>query len=222
LYLLLCAALWSAVVVFFEGIILGYATAKPGDSCPTPKRGTPATVVNCFIFQNAFDVSPINTSFPTLCNSSMSLPSVGYSAACFTWIYANVQVVDVIEELGICAGIVALFGSFVAVMSYLCQAHRWRFLFDHIAVLSVVAIPVLLYSGGDLPFMTYILLGSLTFSILITEYLLHYVPLLTWLCFGNRIFRCIQYRRKSNIPRRAGKVEPVMVTGRPDTGPIFE
>jgi hypothetical protein len=164
---------------FFEGIILGYATAKPGDSCPTPKRGTPATVVNCFIFQNAFDVLPINTSFPTPCNSSMSLPSVGSWAACFTWIYADVQVVDVIEELGICAGIVALFGSFVAVMSYLCQTHRWRFLFDHIAALAVAAIPLLIYARGDIPFMTYILLGSLAFSILITEYLLHYVPLLT-------------------------------------------
>jgi hypothetical protein len=205
LYFLLCASLWCAAVVFFEGIILGYATANNGDSCPTPKRGTPSTTVDCFIFQNAFDRDPTNTSYPTQCNSSMSITFNGYSAACFAWIYADVEVIDVIEELGICAGIVALLGSLVAVMGYLCRKHRWRFLFDIAAVLAIAAIPVLIYRKGDIPFMTYILLASLSAAIAITEYLLHYVPLLTWLCLVNSIFGCIKYRGK---PYASRKVSP--------------
>ncbi len=201
-YLLLCASLWCAAVVFFEEIILGYATANSGNSCPTPKRGTPSTIVDCFIFKNAFDVNPINTSFPTQCNSSMSIIFTGYSASCFAWIYANVEVADVIEELGICAGIVALLGSVVAIMGYLCRKHRWRIIFDMIAVSAVAAIPSLIYRKGDVPFMTHILLGSLCAVIAITQYLLHYVPFLTWLCLLNRIFRCIKYRNKSNTSIR--------------------
>jgi hypothetical protein len=196
-YLLLCAFLWCAAVVFFEGIVLGYATVKSGDSCPTPKKGNPATVVDCFIFQNAFDTSPINKTFPTQCNSSMIMSFSGFSASCFAWIYADVEVIDVIEELGICAGIVALLGSVVAVMSYLCRQHRWRLVFDTLAASSIAAIPILLYQDGDVPFMTYILLVSFFVAIAITEYLMHYVPLLTGLCLVNRIFRCIQYRKRT-------------------------
>jgi hypothetical protein len=199
IYLLLCSFLWCGAVVCFEGIVLGYATAQSGDSCPTPKRGTPATVVDCFIFQNAFETTPINTTYATRCNASMTITFTGSSASCFAWIYADVDVVDVIEELGICAGIVALLGSCVAVMSYLCRKHRWRFAFDTIAVLAVLAIPILVYRKGKIPFMTYILLGTLAGAIAMTEYILGYVPFITGICLGNRIFSCIKYRYKPNI-----------------------
>jgi hypothetical protein len=128
----------------------------------------------------------------------MSITFNGHSASCFAWIYADVEVVDVIEELGICAGIVALLGSVVAIMSYLCLNHRWRLIFDIVAILAIAAIPVLIYRKGDVPFMTYILLGSLCAVIAITEYLLHFVPFLTWLCLANRFFRCIMCCGKSS------------------------
>jgi hypothetical protein len=154
--------------------------------------------VDCFIFQLIRDISPINNSFPTQCNSTVALSFSGVRADCFTWVYAQVGVVDVIEELGICTGIVALLGTFVAVISYLCQHHRWRLLSDITACLAVAAIPFLVYRDGSVPFLTYILLGSLSGIIIVTEYLLGYVPLLAWLCLTRQICGC-----------EANKVTPV-------------
>jgi hypothetical protein len=55
---------------------------------------------------------------------------------------------------------------------------------------------VLNYTKGDVPFITYILLGSLCAAVAITEYLLDYVPFLTGLCLANTIFGCIKHRRE--------------------------
>jgi predicted membrane channel-forming protein YqfA (hemolysin III family) len=103
-----------------------------------------------------------------------------------------VEVGDVIEMLGICAGIIASLGTVVVILYYLCRQHRWRFIFDIIACLAVAAIPVLIYRNGNVPFITYILLGSLCGIIIITEYLLNYIPLLTWLCLAIGVYKYIK------------------------------
>lgn len=48
MYLILTAAVWCAVLVFFEDVILAYTNKKGGDSCPVPQYGTAKTVVDCF------------------------------------------------------------------------------------------------------------------------------------------------------------------------------
>jgi hypothetical protein len=191
-YFLLSTCVWCASIAFFEGVILGYATAGNGDICPVPKRGTAATEVYCFVYKNSFDPAPENRSFPVQCNRSMVVHIDGNWAGCFAWIYADVEVVDVLEELGICAGIIAFFGSTVAIISYLCRDHSWRLFFDILACLAIAAIPILIQDRGDVPFLTYILLGSLCISIIVTQYLRKCVPGSTWFCLGNRIFRCIK------------------------------
>jgi hypothetical protein len=83
IYLILCACVWCASLAFFEGVILAYASVKTGDSCPIPKRGTPATIVDCFIFATLFDTSPINKTFSTQCNGTVQLSFNGDRAGCF-------------------------------------------------------------------------------------------------------------------------------------------
>ncbi len=184
IYLLLCGCIWCASVAFFQAVILSYESVSNGNTdCPTPKYGTSATVVDCFIFANTFEASPINKTSSIQCNGTTQLSFSGFRAACFAWIYDDVEVTDVIEELGICAGIIAMLGTVVIILYYLCRDHRWRFFFDILASLAVAAIPVLLYRKGNVPFIAYILLGTLCGTIIITEYLLKYVPLCTWLCF---------------------------------------
>jgi hypothetical protein len=193
IYLLLCGCTWCASIAFFEAVILSYAVVSNGNTdCPIPKYGTSATVMDCFAFQNAFNVTPINTTFSIQCNGTAPLLFNGFQAGCFAWIYSNVEAVDVIEELGICTGIIAMLGTVVIILSYLCRDHKWRFLFDILVCCGVVAIPVLLYQKGNIPFIAYILLGTLCGVIIITEYLLGCVPLLTWLCLLNRVCKCIK------------------------------
>jgi hypothetical protein len=196
IYFLLTLCIWCAFTAFFEGVILGYAVAGENDSCPAPKRATDGTVVECFIYQNSFDHSPQNKTFPIACNRTMKLTFSGSWVGCFAWIYLDVAVEDVIEELGICTGIIAFFGSIIAIISYLCRKHRWRLIFDILACLAVAAIPVLIYKRGNVPLLTYILLLSLSISIIITECLLNIPPLLTWLCLAKRIIGCVKYRIK--------------------------
>jgi hypothetical protein len=205
IYLLLCACFWCGSIAFFEAIILAYASVNSGDSCPVPKKGTPSTVVECFIYQNRFDTSPINTNSPTQCNGTTALSFSGFRAGCFAWVYANVEVGDVIEELGICAGIIASLGTVVVILYYLCRKHRWRLLFDNVACMSIAAIPILFYREGNLPFITFILLGSLCAVIIITEYLLNYVPLLTSLCLLTAAY---QWIKTCGNPNKRSQVRP--------------
>ncbi len=102
------------------------------------------------------------------------------------------EVVDVIEQLGICSGIIAFIDITVAIMGYLCRKHRWCLIFDILACLAIVAIPILIEKRGGVAFLTYILLISLSSTITITEYLLGYVPLLTGLCIAETVYQHIK------------------------------
>ncbi len=183
IYLLLCGCIWCASVAFFEAVILSYGFVSKGDTnCPTPKYGTSATVMDCFIFQNVFDTTPINKTSSIQCNGTVQLSFSGFQAGCFAWIYNDVDTIDVIEELGICAGIIAMLGTVVIILCYLCRDHRWRLFFEIVVCCAIAAIPTLLYTRGNIPFIAYILLGTLCGVIIITEYILEYAPLFTWLC----------------------------------------
>lgn len=198
-YLLLCTCVWSAAIAFFEAVILSYVIVSNGDTaCPIPKRATKATQVDCFSYKNSFDSTPANKTFPIPCNSTMPLLFTGSWAGCYAWIYADVEVVDVIEELGICSGIIAFIGSTVTIMSYLCRHHQWRLIYDILACSAIAAIPILIQKDGSVPFLTYVLLLSLFLSICITQYLLDFVPLLTGICVVNMIYTRIKKCFKSN------------------------
>jgi len=200
-YLLLCTCVWCAFIAFFESVILSYTPVGKGDNCPIPKRGTAATV-DCFIYQYQFDRTPTNKTFPIQCNSTTPLVFSGDWAGCFALIYADVDVVDVIEELGICSGIIAFFGSSVSIISFLSKRHHWRLFFDTLVILAIAAIPILIQYEGNNPLLTYTLLLSLCISIMITEYLLGYVPLLTGLCLAIAVYKCIKSCVNSNTQSR--------------------
>jgi hypothetical protein len=198
IYLLICGCIWCASIAFFEAIILSYTIVSNGDTtCPTPKYGSSASALDCFVFQNAWDLSPINKTSSIQCNSTTQLSFSGFQAACFVWIYSDVEATDVIEELGICAGIIAMLGTVVIILCYLCRRHRWRVLFDILVCLAVAGIPILLSKKGYIPFIAYILLGTLCGVIIITEYLLECVPLCTWLCLVIRACTSIKNYFKS-------------------------
>jgi hypothetical protein len=203
-YSLICTCVWCAFVAFFEAVILGYAIVMNGNTaCPVPKRASDTTIVDCFSYNNAFDTTPANKTFPSQCNGTSRLTFTGAWAGCYAWIYADVAVVDVIEQLGICSGIIAFIGSTVAIMSYLCRQHGWRLFFDIVAYLAIAAIPILINYDGSVPFLTYSLLISLFISIAITEYLLGCIPLLTEICIAHmaykRIRKCIKSVTQSTV-----------------------
>jgi hypothetical protein len=196
-YLLLCTCVWGASVAFFEAVILGYAVISSDDTtCPIPGRATKGAQVDCFIYKNSFDSTP-NKTFPISCNITTPLVFHGSWAGCYAWIYADVEVVDVIEELGICSGIIAFIGSNVTIMSYLCRHHRWRLIYDILACLAIAAAPILIRYDGTVPFLTYVLLASLLISICITQYLLGKVPLLTGICVAHMVYKGIRNCFKS-------------------------
>ncbi|CAF1361865.1 unnamed protein product [Rotaria sordida] len=197
-YILLCLCIWCGSLAFFEGVILGYATAGKGDDCPIPKRAASTTVMDCFVYEERFDASPRNKTFSVQCNETTKVLFNGSWAGCFAWIHTDVEVVEVIDALGICTGIIAFIGSAVAIISYLCQQHRWRLIFDILACVAAAFIPWFISTMGHLPFLTYILMGSLISVIMTTQYLLGFVPFLTWLCLAREACRSIKKWRESN------------------------
>jgi hypothetical protein len=198
-YSLLCISVWCASVAFFEANILNYSVVENGDTkCPTPRRATAAAEVYCFAHTNSFDSTPANRSFPNVCNGTSRLTFVGDWAGCYAWVLMNVEVVDVIEELGICSGIIAFLGGTVTIMSFLCRQHRWRIIYDTLACLSIASIPILIKYQGAVPFLTYVLLVSLFCIIHITQFLLGFVPLLTVICVINMAFKSIKDCFKPN------------------------
>ncbi|CAF3431750.1 unnamed protein product [Rotaria socialis] len=106
IYILLILCAWCAAIAFFEGTILAYAPASDGDTCPVPQKVAITSTMDCFIFANPWDSNPINMSYLIKCNESMVLKIGDFGARCFGWIYNDVKVVDVLEELGSCAGII--------------------------------------------------------------------------------------------------------------------
>lgn len=197
-YGLLCTTVWCAAISFFEGVIMAYATAGDGDRCPIPKRGTDAMVMDCFIYEHSFDPSPVNRRFPEKCNFTTPLSFNGNWAGCFGWIYNDVEVVEVIDALGVCTGIVAFIGGAAVLIGFLCQKHRWRLVFDITATLLIPgAIYPLIRFRGHVPFLTYVLLTSLAHIIVTTEYFLKRVPLSTILCTVKMVYKYTKYRLRS-------------------------
>ena len=110
--------------------------------------------------------------------------------------YVDVEVVEVIDALGICTGIVAFIGCAAALIGFLCQKHRWRLFFDILAYLIPGTIYPLIRFRGHVPFLTYILLVSLAHIIITTEYFLKRAPLLTIICVIRMNWKYMKYRVK--------------------------
>ncbi|CAF1189558.1 unnamed protein product [Adineta ricciae] len=190
IYMVLCLSIWCAAIAFFEGIVMGYAPVGKDGDCPIPKKGTYDITMDCFVYKNKFDSVPISTTLSIPCNHTFPVQYNGeWSwAACYAWISPNVEVVDAIDALGTCTGITAFIGTAAIIINFLCRYHLWRFIFEIVVVLSLLAIPVLIKYNGHVPFLTYTLFAALIGNIMTVEYHHEFVPLLTICCIAKCCF----------------------------------
>ena len=101
-----------ALMALLEGCILGSAGLYPGDPCPDDP-------LTCFVFDNTTIVVPLFAFDCTPGNTSM-LPSNASTAWCYGWIIRRNTVSRVINQIGICGGILGVLGT---VFAFMFEAH---------------------------------------------------------------------------------------------------
>ncbi|CAF1075092.1 unnamed protein product [Rotaria sordida] len=101
-----------ALMALFEGCILASAGLYPGDECPSDP-------MTCFVFDNSSSI-PTASSFNCTPNVIPTMPINGTNAWCYGWVIKRNTVSRVINQIGVCGGILAVIGTLFA---FMFQAH---------------------------------------------------------------------------------------------------
>lgn len=93
----------ATILAFGEGCILASTTAYQDRPCP------PQGDMECFYGPNA-------TYFQCTVQRNISLPGSLLFATCFRWVAPNLGVSDVLDQIGVCTGLLAALGAFAEVL----------------------------------------------------------------------------------------------------------
>lgn len=112
----LCGLLLGLMVlIIFDSCILGNSQLKPGDECPSYP-------MDCFIFPTKTN-STVVQSFQCVpkdtANFSLSYPE-GH-VICYGWIIGRQTTKNVLDQIGICAGLLGLFATIILLFSYIMK-----------------------------------------------------------------------------------------------------
>lgn len=120
-----------ALMVLFEGCILASAGLYPGDSCPDDP-------MTCFVFDNTTTSGPVS-AFDCAPGNISLIPSNASNAWCYGWVVKRNTVSRVINQIGICGGIIGVLGTLFA---FMFQAHMIISLVA--AIIAIIMFPVMI------------------------------------------------------------------------------
>ena len=104
----------TTILAFGEGCILASITAYQSGPCP------PQGEMECFYGSNA-------TYFQCTVEEVINLPPSILSATCFRWVAPHLDVSDVLNQIGVCTGLLTALGSFAEVfLRLLLYVHQQR------------------------------------------------------------------------------------------------
>ena len=146
-------------VLVFQGCILGNVRITPDDPCPTEYP------YDCFVF-NGTSRDPL-TQDPTFrCDpkNTTQFPAglINGTALCFGWIIRLQTTDNVLNQLGVCTGLLGLFTAILALIAFLGKSFLTLILCVIFIVCCVVAIALLLAFKWSYSPLTYavLLLGA--------------------------------------------------------------
>ena len=122
-----------ALMVLFEGCVLASASIKNGDQCPDDP-------VTCFVFDNTSHSGPVS-DFECVPGNTSIVSSNATGVWCYGWIVRRNTVSRVINQIGICGGIIGVFGTLFA---FMYQAHAAVAIIILILAILMVIVMVIL------------------------------------------------------------------------------
>ena len=152
---LLCGVLLGLMaVLIFDGCILGNAPLESGDDCPSYP-------MDCFLFPTR-DNATIVQSFRCLPNDAINFTSIypdGH-AWCYGWIIGRQTTKNVLDQIGICAGLLGLFATIIVLFTYIMKYPNSYVVFSCLSLTAIVAaVLALAITGISVVLLTYVTLG---------------------------------------------------------------
>jgi hypothetical protein len=142
-------------VLIFEGCFLASTRLLPNDNCPDYP-------MDCFVFPNATAHDPISDSATFHCDPSNTtqFPSnmSDATAWCFGWIIRLQTTKDILDQLGVCTGLIGLFTTLLAVVIYLGRSKKTLVLCSIFILCCIVAVILLVFYKWSFAPLTYAVL----------------------------------------------------------------
>jgi hypothetical protein len=93
-------------VLVFEGLFLSSANVSPGNQCPS-------NTMDCFVFETKTVISSPIASFVCQSGNNAVYPNStdGDFAWCYAWVINHQTTVAVLNQLGLCSGLIGLFAT---------------------------------------------------------------------------------------------------------------
>ena len=128
-----------AAILIFQGCFLLNTRLTPTDDCPDDP-------VDCFVF-NGTSATPLSESPSFHCDpqNTTQFP-LGLSngvAHCFRWIFARQTTKKILDQLGVCTGLLGLFATLLAIVVYLGKSIK-SLLISHLFLACIITAIVLL------------------------------------------------------------------------------
>ena len=151
LFILLCAFILGLMsVIIFDGCFLSSAGLEVNDQCPEDP-------MDCFVFTDKDSILP---NGPFKCSPGHSADFItnesdGY-AWCYGWVIKRQTTRKVLDQIGICSGLIGLFGTILALIIYLAKHQKcfWILVSAFGAVILASMILLIRYKWS-LSFLTY-------------------------------------------------------------------
>ncbi|UJR29754.1 hypothetical protein I4U23_017302 [Adineta vaga] len=139
-------------ILIFQGCVLANARVIPDSDCPEYP-------MDCFIFNETGTSSPINetVSFYCLPSNKTQFPSNLQDATgwCYGWIIRLQSTKKILDQLGVCSGLIGLFTTILAIIIYLGRTIKNLVLCSLIilsCLVTIILLPVFKWSFAPISF----------------------------------------------------------------------
>jgi hypothetical protein len=109
-------------ILFINGCVISIEYLTPGQKCPDKPK-------DCFIFESRTSITP-NQSF--VCDpGEVAIPvnSSVFCAVCYRYILGDQKAVDILNQLGICSGVISLSANILWLLCWIVSHERGRLIF---------------------------------------------------------------------------------------------
>ena len=167
--LIVCGVVLGGMgIIIFDSCILSTIPLKAGDDCPEDP-------MDCFIFSGRDNLVPIE-SFQCLPKDATNFSSKYRNghAWCYGWVHSRQTTKHVLDQLGVCAGLIGLFAAITALFSYITKYPNFYLFFSVSWLLAcLIGIGVLIGCSVSYALLTYVVVAVCFTSVAWTCFLFY-------------------------------------------------
>lgn len=138
-------------VVFIEECVISADALAVGELCPDQSK-------DCFVFDYPMAYSPSKSFECVPGEPVISSNSSGYRAACYKYILNQQKTIDILNQLGICAGLLSLSANILWLLCSIASRLLGLIILIILAIGAFVAIMVLVYTTTPYEVLTLVLI----------------------------------------------------------------